>query len=178
MGLLVEAKIGYRCYAMSLERRLSKVSRDWIYGLLERYWGLRGGGDVRVVVRWRAQREMVGGALGVTVYVGRRRGVMLFRVDISERAAEGEGIWKGVCAHEALHIAYTYCQLVEDMDRFWAGVGEMVADGLERLRRDYGSAEEFVVCVLEPLAALYFCPPPLRNRDEAPWYVEFPSSDD
>lgn len=156
---------------MSLGYTMSKLVRERVYNILERYWGLRRGGDIRVVVRWGRYREMRA-AMGLVEFIGWRKGVGWFRVVVNERAAESEGLLKGVCVHEALHIAYEYCAMVGDMDRFWEGVERAVQEGLERLRGDYANAEEFVVSVLEPIVALHLCPPPVVSADdEFGWVV-------
>jgi len=101
-----------------------------------------------------------------TVKLDEDTGVHKFFVRLATKALVSDAVLKGTCAHEALHIALIYFGINENLDVFWEKVAKYIPKALEILQRTYGTADEFIVGVLEPLIAVCLVPSPEPLEDE------------
>ena len=83
-----------------------------------------------------------------------------FVVRITPKALLSDSVLKGTCAHESLHIALIYYGLMNEIERFWEALSNYFPKAIDILQRTYGTADEFIVGILEPLVALYLIPSP------------------
>lgn len=162
-----------------MKKVIARRLRLQIRKVLDEIWGL--GGKVRVRVMWSSARRgcwRLRGAYGMVRFSGwDNEGRAKFVVVFNQRVVESDGLMKGVCAHEALHIAYKYFAERGEMEKFWGGIVEYLGRAVELLGGVYGSAEEFVVSVLEPLVTLALFPPPAEMREGEKWILVMPTED-
>ncbi len=135
-----------------VEDIVRRAAREYISLVLSEVFGLKVGKEIRLSVRFKGMRD----AWGLTV-AGRNNYYLVY---LNPEICRADEHLKGICTHEALHIAYTHYQSSGDLDEFWEKIAAAVEKSLEILQTHYGTSEETCVQVLEPIISLHLFPPP------------------
>lgn len=139
----------------SLEYHLTKLARAHIFTVLERVFKIPRK-KVKIRLTWK---KPVGGRWkdeeGMVIPLGGGR----FIVGLNPRCIRSDAHLKGTCAHEAIHIAYSFYLEHGGLAKFWEALEEYIPSAIETLEKYYAGTEEFLVSILEPLVALILVPP-------------------
>lgn len=149
-----------------VQYHLTRSIREYLFRVLEGIFKIRRGKvSLRVTFEDPSERNWASGEWAVVIPTG----VGKFTVAINPRSVISDSHLKGVCAHEAIHIAYYYYKDKGKLDKFWECLREYLPTTVDLLSRYYPQAEEVIACVLEPVVALSLIPSPEGN-----WEIYLP----
>lgn len=150
----------------SLLIHTTKAARNNIFTILEKVFNIK---RSRVKIRvtfdnpsgygWRS------GGWGELIPQGKDR----YLIAINPKSLLSDTMFKGVCAHEAIHIAFHFYQTRSKTHKFWSSLMEFIPQALDILQTHYPQNEELIACVLEPIITL-----PLLPSPEGGWEIFLP----
>lgn len=163
-----------------VDYHLIRAARSYIFKILNTVFGIKRK-QIRLRVSWRGNwcKKVLKKSYGAVVLSKWDERAPLFSVALSPKILGNEGLFKGTCAHEAIHIAYEYYRCKGRLDLFWRRVLAYLHDAIFYLEQYYESAEEFIAYILEPLVTLILFPPPASVDNEPErWSVTLPAPED